>query len=134
MREGAILLGLVAALAACGGSEPSAAPTPTPTPTLCGPSGTELKIATDADFSFDKDCLATPANKTFTITFNNTRPISHDVSIYFDRDFSKAPIFAGEIVQGPVIKTYEVKALPAAIYQFRCSVHPRQMQGDFVVQ
>jgi plastocyanin len=101
----------------------------TPTPSAsCAPNGTELSISA-ADLSFDKDCLAAPADTAFTIAFDNTSQVLHNVAIL---DGGTA-LFTGPTFTGPKITTYDVPALPAGTYTFRCDVHPTQMTGTFVV-
>ena len=95
----------------------------------CRPSGTEVQV-TARNLAFDKDCLAAPANTTFTIRFDNADPgVPHNVSILS----GDQPRFAGEIVNGPEVVTYRVNALQGGTFEFRCDVHP-QMRGTFVVQ
>ena len=120
-------------MAACGGDEPSANPTPDASETApCVPAGTALEIAAKA-IEFDRNCLAAPANQPFTIAFDNQEAIPHDLGIYPDSR-NTAALFQGERVAGPTVKTYNVPALAAGDYHFRCSIHPQQMQGDFVVR
>ena len=38
-----------------------------------------------------------------------------------------------QIITGPAVATYDVKALPAGTYFFHCDVHPTQMFGTLVV-
>jgi len=101
----------------------------TPTPSAsCATSGTALSISA-ADLSFDTDCLAAPADTAFTIEFDNTSPVLHNVAIL---DGGSA-LFTGETFTGPKVTTYDVPSLPAGTYTFRCDVHPTQMTGTFVV-
>ena len=83
------------------------------------------------DIEFDKSCLIAPAGQPFTITFDNAdAAVAHNVAVYPDLR-STAALFKGENVVGPVVKTYNVPALAAGTYQFRCDLHPTQMQGEF---
>jgi len=43
-------------------------------------------------------------------------------------------LFTGALVTGPKTVTYQVPALSAGTYYFRCDVHPTQMFGTFVVK
>ena len=98
----------------------------------CKPNGTAL-TASAMNMAFDASCLAAPANKPFTIAFNNMDPgVPHNISIYADSSATKA-LFTGDLVTGPGTITYKVGALPAGTYVFRCDVHPTQMTGTFVV-
>ncbi len=113
-------------LAACSGGGG------TTTVTNCSPSGTNLSV-TAKSFVFDTTCLAAPANRAFTIAFHNEDgATSHNVSIYTDSSARK-PLFQGKIVVGVATERYDVKALPAGRYFFRCDVHP-QMNGTFIVK
>ncbi|HEX8098656.1 MAG TPA: cupredoxin domain-containing protein, partial [Actinomycetota bacterium] len=80
------------------------------------------------NISFDKNCLAAPANKPFSIRFTNEDAgVPHNVAILS----SGKELFTGEIVTGPKTSTYRVEALPAGTYEFHCDVHP-SMKGTFV--
>jgi hypothetical protein len=133
----ALAFSLCFTAAACGGDDnTAAAPTPTPSATEtepCPPSGTALTLLAE-DLEFDKICLVAPANQPITITMDNKDAgIPHNFAIYPDLRSSSA-LFKGENVLGPVVKAYKVPALAAGEYHFRCDIHPRQMQGDFVVE
>ena len=89
------------------------------------------------DFSkerkFDKNCLAAPANKPFTIKFDNQDPdVPHNVAI-FDRSEGKKPLFKGELIIGPRTTTYSVPAQKPGRYEFVCEPHDFTMIGMFVV-
>jgi plastocyanin len=106
---------------------------PSPAPAACSPSGTALSISAST-LSFDKDCLAAPAARGFTLEFDNTvAGIPHNVSIYTDSSAADS-LFVGERVDGPKSVTYRVGPLPAGTYYFRCDFHPPQMNGTFVVK
>jgi plastocyanin len=97
----------------------------------CSPDGTTLSI-TALDNKFDKDCLAVPADQSFTIDFNNLdRGIPHNVAIYED-DTARKTFFKGDLVDGPGKATYSVQGLPAGKWFFRCDPHP-EMNGAFIV-
>jgi plastocyanin len=132
------------------GSAPAAIPASTPSagpsvPTMpspaapssapCQPSGTDLQL-TAAGIAFDTDCLAAPAGKAFTITFDNQDAgTPHNVHIYSadpTQDPNAESLFAGDLVTGPDTATYQVSALPTGTYFFHCDVHPAQMTGAFV--
>jgi plastocyanin len=97
----------------------------------CSPNGTQLQV-TALDGKFDKTCLAAPANQAFTIEFNNLdRGIPHNVAIY-RTDTDDNALFKGELIEGPKKTTYNVPALPAGNFVFRCDPHP-DMHGSFIV-
>jgi nitrite reductase (NO-forming) len=100
--------------------------------TSCAPGGTELAL-TAQNSVFDTDCLAAPRGKAFTVDFDNQDPsVPHNLSIYTDSSAAD-PLFIGDLVTGPKKVTYEVPALEAGTYVFRCDVHPTTMTGTFVV-
>lgn len=98
---------------------------------VCTPSGTQLSISA-VELKYDKRCLAAPAGQDFTIVFDNREPLPHNVAIF--RESASSDVFTGDIVTGPKVVTYSVKALPAGTYLFRCSVHPSQMVGTLLVR
>lgn len=99
----------------------------------CSPSGTALSLSAK-NIHYSTACLAAPANKPFTITFHNEDSgVPHNVAIYSNSSASKV-LFRGTIVTGVKTVTYQVPALPAGTYYFRCDVHPTAMHGTFVVK
>jgi len=76
--------------------------------------------------------LRAPASEAFRIVFHNDDPgIPHNVAIYTDSS-AKQALFVGKIFSGPAILHYQVPALPAGTYFFRCDVH-HNMTGTFEV-
>lgn len=131
-----VAVAAVLALAACGGGGRSDNPTIAggagrAKGASCAPTGTQLSISA-SDISFNKGCLAAPADQPFTIAFDNKEGLPHDVTI--DNPQGGDPLFKGEIFTGPKSETYQVKGLPAGTYHFKCSVHPTQMQGTLLVR
>jgi nitrite reductase (NO-forming) len=112
---------------------PSAEATSSPsTSAACAPAGTALRVVA-LNSVFDATCLAAPAGKPFTIAFDNQDPgVPHNIAIYTD-DSATESLFVGELVTGPKKVKYEVGALDAGTYFFRCDVHPTTMTGTFVV-
>jgi plastocyanin len=102
----------------------------------CQPSGASLQLSAQ-NISFSTTCLAAPANRAFTITFENRDAnISHSVRIFSAnpaQDPSAKSLFRGKIFPGPATITYQVPALPAGTYFFHCDIHPTRMFGTFVV-
>ena len=110
------------------GDGSSAATKPKPT---CTPDGTSLTVSAK-DNMFDKDCLAAPADKPFTIAFNNQDSDIHNVAIY-DKDHGDKALFKGEVIYGPKTITYSVPSLAEGTYEFRCDPHADSMIGTFIV-
>jgi nitrite reductase (NO-forming) len=99
----------------------------------CSPKGTHLALVAK-NSAFDASCLAAPAGKAFTIAFDNQDPgVPHNIAIYTDASAATA-LFTGDLVTGPKKVTYDVPALDAGTYYFRCDVHPTTMNGTFVVK
>jgi len=85
--------------------------------------------------AFDKDCLAEPANKAFTLTFNNQDAgIPHNVVIFKGPDANAPVAFHGNLFPGPATEKYQVNALPPGRYFFHCQAHPDAMPGTLVVK
>lgn len=113
---------------ACGGGGAPSKGSSTGGTQPCKPSGTELRI-TVMDTTFDTTCLAAPADTAFTVRFDNEDSNTHNLDI----QKSGVSVFDGDIVIGPKVVTYDVGALKAGSYTFRCDIHPNQMHGTFVV-
>jgi len=80
------------------------------------------------NIAFQPTEIEVPAGQPFTITLDNQDAgIQHNVEIFDDPDLAGAPIFEGELVTGPAQVTYEVPALEAGTYPFRCVVHPNMV-------
>jgi plastocyanin len=113
-------------------SSSSSTPPSTSTAAKCTPNGTSLTISAH-DIKFDKSCMAAPAGKPFTITFENKDSgVPHDVAIYTNSAATKS-LFIGTIITGVKTIVYHVPALKKGTYWFRCNVHPTVMHGTFVV-
>jgi plastocyanin len=82
---------------------------------------------------FDTDRLEVPADKPFTIEFDNQdEAVPHNVTIYLDPGLAE-PHFTGKIIDGPAKASYSVAPLPAGEYPFICIVHPN-MKGTVVAR
>jgi hypothetical protein len=129
-----------------GGEQPSpgggASPGETPPPGgggACKPSGTELSISAPAGATgtgFDATCLAAPADETFTVEFTNDDSVVHNWALF--RDPSAQEQLGGGTIDEPIAggesQTYQVEALEAGEYFYRCDFHPTVMTGTFVVE
>jgi plastocyanin len=71
---------------------------------------------------FDRTELVVPADRAFTLVFDNQDGAPHNVAIYDDQSAQRSR-FAGEIFGGPASHVYAVPALQAGTYFFRCDVH-----------
>jgi plastocyanin len=84
------------------------------------------------DLAFSTNSLTAPADEPFQIAFDNQEAAPHNVAIY--RDSSAAEkLFGSDPFGGPAAVTYDVPALPAGTYFFRCDVHPA-MSGELTVR
>jgi plastocyanin len=71
---------------------------------------------------FTTTSVSGPANKAFTIAFQNEDSgVPHNVEI---KKPDGSPAFKGDIVTGPITKVYNVPSLPPGDYPFQCTVHP----------
>lgn len=85
---------------------------------------------TSTALDFDVKQFALPADEATTIHFVNVSPALHNVAIYIDSSVA-GPVFTGQpMEQGDTV--YDVPALPAGTYYFRCDLHP-EMNGTVTV-
>jgi plastocyanin len=73
--------------------------------------------------AFDTTELSVPANRPFTVVFENRETVTHNVSIYAD-DARHDRRFEGVLFSGPSTRWYPVPALAPGIYIFVCDLHP----------
>ena len=73
-----------------------------------------------------------PAGRAFSLAFDNKDGAPHNVAIYIDSS-AGTNVFRGDIFGGPASKAYDVPALAAGTYFFRCDVHP-DMTGTIVAK
>lgn len=84
------------------------------------------------DQRFLPDRIEARAGAALTVAFaNEDDGVPHNVAIYTD-DTAEESLFVGDLVEGPTTVTYDVPALEAGSYHFRCDVHP-QMDGTLEV-
>lgn len=104
-------------LAACSGGGAAASASPPP----------GVEAAVDArNMAFSASQLSVPAGEPFQLFFRNLDGAPHNVAIYADESAAKS-VFVGEVVTDAAT-TYEVPAIEAGSYVFRCDVHP-DMEG-----
>lgn len=89
-----------------------------------------VRIAAD-DLVFSTETLSAPADEPFQIAFDNQESAPHNVAIYRD-DSATEKVFGSDPFSGPAVVTYDVPALAAGTYYFRCDVHP-DMAGELNV-
>ena len=89
-----------------------------------GGSGQVVQISA-LNIAFEQSTVSAPAGTAFTIHFNNKDAgIPHNIEIL---DASGMQMFKGDIITGPAETDYQVPALQAGTYQFKCTVHPNMI-------
>ena len=117
-----VLLALFAALlAGCGGSGAAASASPPP--------GVDASIDAKGQ-TFSTPGLTLPAGRTVHVFFRNLDGVPHNIAIYLDAGATQK-VFAGDTITNQAT-TYEIPALAAGQYTFRCDVHP-EMKGTLTV-
>ena len=124
-------------------------PSPTPSPPATAPTGppcsptsnsTALSITAPTGAGgtgFTPTCLAVIPSTAFTVAFNDqdaTAP--HNWELFSDTGYTKrvgGAASASDTVTGPATKDYQLTALGAGLYYFRCDIHPTTMTGVLVV-
>jgi plastocyanin len=130
VKHVAATFGLVAVVllaAAC--SSGAAATVPPVPPASVDPNAIQISAK---DLKFSTAQLSAPADKAFTIAFDNQEGAPHNVAIYRDQSASQK-VFAQDPFGGPKAVTYQVGPLAAGSYFFRCDVHP-DMKGTLTVK
>jgi len=119
---GALLL-VALAVAACGSAEGVQ-------PASQGPvDPNAVKVVASGQQFTTKDVSA-PAGKPFQLVFESQTGDPHDVVIGQD---GSDPVFKSDVFSGPATKTFDVPALTAGTYTFKCEVHPG-MAGTLTVK
>lgn len=98
----------------------------------CAPAEAALSI-TARDIRFDKDCLAAPASRSFTLTVDNRDTLPHNIAV-LESHTATDVLFRIEIFVGPGPVTKDAPALGPGTYAFHCEVHPTRMSGTFIVR
>jgi plastocyanin len=105
--------------------------TPAPAGGTGGSTAPGLSI-TAANIAFSTKELDVTANTPTPLTFINNDPATtHNVSVYKDAGYT-TDVFKGDSVTGPNTQTYQLPALSAGTYYFKCDFHPT-MTGTLVV-
>jgi len=100
---------------------PSPAPSASPAAGSPAPSGAVLDQKA-VNLAFTNAAMAAPAGSAFTIHFDNQdTEISHNIEI---TDASGARAYFGTPITGQATTDYEVPALTAGSYTFKCTIHP----------
>jgi plastocyanin len=120
-----LALSVVALVAVACGS--SAAPAPVATPS--GAPSADVTITANA-MQFDTTVLDFKAATPITLTFDNPDSAPHNVAIY-GADGSK--VFGGDMVDAGKSVVYQVPALTAGTYSFKCDLHP-DMKGSVLAR
>jgi plastocyanin len=106
-------------------------PAPSGGPAGSGGPGPGALSITASGIKFDVSTLAAPADKPFTIHFDNKDAgTPHDVDIL---DASGAKVVDDKDFPGPGTRDYAIPALKAGTYKFECSIHPALMNGQLTV-
>jgi plastocyanin len=130
VKHAAAALGLVAILLVLGAcSSGVAAPVPSGPPASVDPNAVRISAR---DLKFSTAQLSAPADKAFSIVFDNQESAPHNVAIYRDESASQK-ILVEDPFGGPKVVTYQVGPLGAGSYFFRCDVHP-EMKGTLTVK
>jgi plastocyanin len=110
-------LALVAAACSSGG-------TPTAIPSPSGDPSDTVTITANA-LKFDTGVLDFKATTPITLTLDNPDTVPHNVAIYAP---DGAKVFGGDMVDAGKSVVYQVPALTAGTYSFKCDLHP-DMKG-----
>ena len=86
-----------------------------------------------ANVAFDTNQLSLPADEETTIHFVNEDSAPHNFSIY-ETEAADKDLFVGRNIDGGSETDYEVPALEAGEYFFRCDLHPTSMTGSVTVE
>jgi len=114
---------LVAAACSSGGSAPAPVPSPSGDPqTAATIKATSMK--------FDTAVLDFKAGTPISLTFDNPDAVPHNVAIYGPNG---AKVFGGEMLDPGKSVVYQVPALGAGTYTFKCDLHP-DMTGSVLAR
>lgn len=80
-----------------------------------------------SNLTFSTDALSAPAGKPFTIALDILESAAHNVAIYTDDTYATL-VYRDDPRTGPGTFLFNVPALQAGTYAFKCEVHP-SMKG-----
>lgn len=86
---------------------------------------------TSRDMAFDEKTITISAGSPWSLQLVNEDAAPHNVAIYSDESAGES-LFVGEMISSTTI-VYQVPALEAGTYFFRCDLHP-EMNGTLVVE
>lgn len=124
---------------------PSVAPSVAPPPSAAssaaasGGAGTTLTVTAPVNAAasgFSPTTLTAAANAAFTLVFDDQdNTVPHNL-VLFNPDGSTKVAVQGDTAffTGPAQRTYQVPALPAGAYPYKCEVHPGTMTGTLTVK
>ena len=112
---------LIAVTVACSGGGAAASATP--------PAGSATTITAKSS-TFDPSTVTVRAGKPVKVFFKNLDGDPHNVAIYSDAS-ATTKVFGGDVITDAAT-LYEVPAMAAGSYVFRCDVHPN-MKGTVIV-
>jgi plastocyanin len=87
-------------------------------------------LITSGSLDFNLSEFTLPADVATKIHLVNQSPMPHNIAIYTDASVT-VPLFVGDAIESRDI-VYEVPALAAGTYYFRCELHP-EMNGTLTV-
>ncbi|HEX2756258.1 MAG TPA: cupredoxin domain-containing protein [Candidatus Limnocylindrales bacterium] len=110
---------------------PSGSAAPSGGPAGSGAPGAGGLAISASGVKFDVATLTAPADKPFTIHFDNKdiAGTPHDVDIF---DASGAKVVDNKVISAPSVQDYPIPPLKAGTYKFACSIHPT-MTGQLTV-
>jgi plastocyanin len=120
-----------ASAAPSGSAAQSGAPQTSGGPAASGPTVT---ISASNAQGFDTPQVDAPADKAFTLVFDNKDAANMHNVVIMKPDGSPVEMGDTSFFIGPATRTYQVPALPAGSYPFQCQVHPTTMKGTLTVK